>query len=152
MRLLRRRYMTCRFPRDCSIDYWQDGPWIEHLRRSVPAEFAAAIRFRSEREIPIDEARMVQKIARRIAGRRQFRCHDQINAGVDEPLGTLVAALADGGRGGDAQAALCILAGERVRHRLFHILYGDQADTAILLVDDHKLFDAMLVQLVGTAA
>ena len=37
--------------------------------------------------------------------------HDQIDAGVDQPLGALEAALADRGRGGDAQPALRVLAG-----------------------------------------
>ena len=30
--------------------------------------------------------------------------------------------------------------------RLLHVLDGDQADAAILIVDDEQLFDAMLVQ------
>ena len=33
-----------------------------------------------------------------------------------------------------------------MRDRLFHVLDGDQADAAILVVDDQQLFDAMLVQ------
>ena len=37
--------------------------------------------------------------------------HDEIDAGVDQPLGALEAVLADGGRGGDAQPALLVLAG-----------------------------------------
>ena len=72
--------------------------------------------------------------------------HDQVDAGIDQPLGTLKAALADRGRGGDAQAALRILAGQRMRDRLLHVLDGDQADAAILIVDDQQLFDAVLVQ------
>ena len=72
--------------------------------------------------------------------------HDQIDAGIDQPLGALEAALADGGRGGDAQPALRILAGERMRDRLLHVLHGDQADAAILVVDHQQLLDAMLVQ------
>ena len=72
--------------------------------------------------------------------------HDQIDAGIDQQFGALKAALADGGRGRDAQSALRVLAGQRMRDRLFHVLDGDQADAAILIVDDQQLFDAMLVQ------
>ena len=33
-----------------------------------------------------------------------------------------------------------------MRHRLFHVLDGDQADAAILIVDDQQLLDAVLMQ------
>ena len=33
-----------------------------------------------------------------------------------------------------------------MRHRLFHVFDGDQADAAILIVDDDELLDAMLMQ------
>ena len=72
--------------------------------------------------------------------------HDQVDAGIDQPLGALETVLADGGRGGDAQPALRVLAGERMRDRLLHVLDGDQTDAAILVVDDQQLLDAMLVQ------
>ena len=72
--------------------------------------------------------------------------HDQIDAGVDQLLGALIALVADRGGGGDAQAALLVLAGVRVGDRLLHVLDGDQADAAVLVVDDHKLLDAVLVQ------
>ena len=39
--------------------------------------------------------------------------HDQIDAGLDQPLGALIALVADRGGGGDAQAALLVLAGVR---------------------------------------
>ena len=38
---------------------------------------------------------------------------DDVDAGVDQQLGALEALVADGGRGGDAQAALLVLAGVR---------------------------------------
>jgi hypothetical protein len=31
----------------CFVDYWEDGPWIEHLRQSVPAVLRPHIRFRA---------------------------------------------------------------------------------------------------------
>jgi hypothetical protein len=30
----------------CYVDYWHDGPWVEHLRRSVPPELAGRVHFR----------------------------------------------------------------------------------------------------------
>lgn len=42
------------------VDYWVDGPWIEHLRRSVPPEWTGRIRFRQEREIPADRRGVLQ--------------------------------------------------------------------------------------------
>ena len=72
--------------------------------------------------------------------------HDQIDAGIDQALGALETGLADRGRGGNAKPALRVLAGQRMRDRLFHVLDGDQADAAILIVDHEQLFDAMLVQ------
>ena len=72
--------------------------------------------------------------------------HDQIDAGVDQPLGALITALADGGCGCDTQPALRILAGQRMRDRLFHVLYGDQSNAAVLIVDNKQFLDPVLVQ------
>ena len=72
--------------------------------------------------------------------------HDHIDAGLDQPLGPLVTALADRGRRGDPQPPLRILAGERMRDGLFHVLDGDQSDAAILIVHYQQLLDPMLVQ------
>jgi hypothetical protein len=30
----------------CFVDYWEDGPWIEHLRGSVPPELKRQVMFR----------------------------------------------------------------------------------------------------------
>ncbi len=30
----------------CFVDYWEDGPWIEHLRQSLPAGLRPHVRFR----------------------------------------------------------------------------------------------------------
>ena len=72
--------------------------------------------------------------------------HDQIDAGGDQQFGALEAGFADRGRGGDPQAALLVLAGVRIGDRLFHVLDGDQADAAIVLIDHQQLLDAVLVQ------
>jgi hypothetical protein len=31
----------------CFVDYWQDGPWIDYLRASVPSDLAPRIKFRA---------------------------------------------------------------------------------------------------------
>ncbi len=35
----------------CFVDYWQDGPWIEHLRASVPAELEGHVQFRAIEQV-----------------------------------------------------------------------------------------------------
>ena len=71
---------------------------------------------------------------------------DEIDAGVDQPLGAREALVADRGRGRDAQPALLVLAGVRIGDRLLDVLDGDQADAAVVVVDDQQLLDAVLVQ------
>ena len=41
--------------------------------------------------------------------------HDDVDAGIDQPLGALIAALADRGRSRHAQPPLRVLAGQRMR-------------------------------------
>ena len=72
--------------------------------------------------------------------------HDEIDAGRDQRFGAREALVADGGRGGDAQPALLVLAGVRIGDRLLDVLDGDQADAAILVVDHQQLLDAVLMQ------
>ena len=72
--------------------------------------------------------------------------HDEVDAGLDQPLGALIALVADRGGGGDAQAALLVLAGIRIGDRLLDVLDRDQADAAVLVVDHQELLDAVLVQ------
>ena len=72
--------------------------------------------------------------------------HDEIDAGLDQLLGAVVALVADRGGGGDAQPALLVLAGVRIGDRLLDVLHRDQADAAILRVDHQQLLDAVLVQ------
>jgi hypothetical protein len=45
--------------RCCYVDYWQDGPWIEHLRRSVPAELKTSIVFRRAAQAPTVDGQLV---------------------------------------------------------------------------------------------
>ena len=76
--------------------------------------------------------------------------HQEVDAGVDQALGALEARIADRGRRGGAEPALRVLGGVRVELRLLHVLDGDEADAAILIVDDDQLLDAVLVkQLLG---
>jgi hypothetical protein len=35
---------------NCYVDYWQDDPWVEHLKANVPPELKARVRFRPVRE------------------------------------------------------------------------------------------------------
>src|SRR4051812_6075434 len=35
----------------CFIDYWEEGPWIEHLRQTVPEELRPQVVFRSPEQI-----------------------------------------------------------------------------------------------------
>lgn len=70
---------------------------------------------------------------------------DTVDAGADQALGALEALVADGRGGGDAQAALRILGGVGVQRRLLDVLDRQQADAAMILVDDQQL-DAVLVQ------
>ena len=72
--------------------------------------------------------------------------HHEIDAGRDQRLGAGEALVADRGGGGDAQAALLVLAGVRIGDRLLDVLHGDQADAAVVLVDHQQLLDAVLVQ------
>ncbi len=59
---------------------------------------------------------------------------DQIDIGIDEPLGALEAGVADARGSGDAQPALIVLGGVRVEPALLDVLDGDEADAAIVLV------------------
>ena len=70
----------------------------------------------------------------------------EVNARRDQPGGAIEALVADGGRGGDAQAPLFILAGVRIGHRLLDVLHRDQPDAAVLVVDHEQLFDPVLME------
>src|SRR5690606_38331777 len=49
----------------------------------------------------------------------------EVDAGVDQALGTFDRLVADADRGGDPQPALPVLRGERVELRLLHVLYRE---------------------------
>ena len=72
--------------------------------------------------------------------------HESIDASVDERLRAFEAGIADGRGGGNAEAALLVLAGVGVGLALLHVLDGEQADAAAFIVDDDQAFDAVLVQ------
>ena len=72
--------------------------------------------------------------------------HNQVDAGCDERFGAREALVADCRRRGHTKPALLVLAGVRIGDRLFDIFHRDEADTAILRIDDQKLLDAILME------
>jgi hypothetical protein len=36
----------------CYVDYWDDGPWIDHLRQSLPVDWRQQIKFRPVGQVP----------------------------------------------------------------------------------------------------
>ena len=71
---------------------------------------------------------------------------DAVDAGFHQHHGPLEALVADAGGRRDAQPPLGILAGVRVQRRFLHVLDGEQADAAPVLVDHDQLFDPVLMQ------
>lgn len=71
---------------------------------------------------------------------------DEIDAGCDETPGALETVGSDAHCGGNAQTALFIDARVRVAMRLLDVLHRDEADAAILVVDDEQLLDAIVMQ------
>jgi hypothetical protein len=43
----------------CFVDYYEDGPWIEHLKRNVPDDLHSQIVFRQAAEIPVVDGQIV---------------------------------------------------------------------------------------------
>ena len=72
--------------------------------------------------------------------------HDEIGAGIDQPLGAGEALIADARRRRHAQAPLLVLAGMGMDSRLLDVLDRDQADAAIFVVDHEQLLDAVLME------
>ena len=70
----------------------------------------------------------------------------QIDVGIDQPLAALETGIADAGGRGNAQAALLVLGRVRIEPALLDVLDRDQADAAVVLVDDQQFLDAMLVE------
>ena len=70
----------------------------------------------------------------------------QVDARIDQPLGALIAVIADGGGRGRAQAALRILRRVGVQLGFLDVLDGDKADAMAFAVHHEKLLDPVLVQ------
>ncbi len=49
--------------RHCVVDYWEDGPWVEHLRRNVPDELGGQVRFRPVERAPVADGVIVYPTA-----------------------------------------------------------------------------------------
>src|SRR5262249_53999677 len=43
----------------CFVDFWEDGPWMRHLRAHVPAELVGQVQFRSIANAPTRGERIV---------------------------------------------------------------------------------------------
>ena len=72
--------------------------------------------------------------------------HDQVALRVDQRLGAIEPLVAHRRRRRDAQPAGRVLGRIRIGHRLFDVLHRDQADAAVIVVDDDQLLDPALVQ------
>ena len=71
---------------------------------------------------------------------------DEVDAGLDQSFAARITGFADRRGGGDPQPALLVLAGIGVGHRLLDVLHRDQADAAVVVIDDEEFLDAVLVQ------
>ena len=71
---------------------------------------------------------------------------DNIYTCGDQGFGALHAIIASAYSGCNAQAAMVILTGVRVGLGFFNIFYGDEADAAVLFIDDQEFFEAMAVE------
>jgi hypothetical protein len=72
--------------------------------------------------------------------------HHHIDPGLDQGHGAFIAIVAGGGGRADQQPALGILGRVRVGLGLVHVLDGDQADGAIIVVHDDQPLDFPLLQ------
>ena len=71
---------------------------------------------------------------------------DQIDAGIDQPLGPLDTVITNADGGGSTQTALRILRRIGVELRLFDILDGDETNATAIAIDHQQLLDAMRMQ------
>ena len=71
---------------------------------------------------------------------------NDVRFGVEKRFGASVAEVADTGRRSHTQTSFFVLAGIGVLGGFLHVLDGNQADAAIVIIDDEKLFDTMLMQ------
>jgi hypothetical protein len=63
----------------CFIDYWEDSPWLQHLRRHVPAELRSQIQFRPARNAPTQNGIIVYPAG---SGAIQIRSDGQTESGL----------------------------------------------------------------------
>jgi hypothetical protein len=63
----------------CFIDYWEDSPWLLHLRRHVPAELRNQIEFRPASRAPTQDGIIVYPAA---SGAIQIRPETQSGSGL----------------------------------------------------------------------
>jgi hypothetical protein len=64
--------------RYCFVDYWEDSPWLQHLRRHVPEELSGQIQFRPASRAPTQGGTIVYPAA---AGAIQIRPNGQTDSG-----------------------------------------------------------------------
>src|SRR5207248_570275 len=64
--------------RKCYVDYWEDGPWIDHLFRHPP-ETDLKIRFRHASQLPTDERGVI--VYEQSTGALQVRVSGKDEAG-----------------------------------------------------------------------
>jgi hypothetical protein len=62
----------------CFIDYWEEGPWLEHLKRNVPAELRGRVQFRPAARAPTQDGNIVYPAG---AGAIQIRPERQTESG-----------------------------------------------------------------------
>ncbi len=72
--------------------------------------------------------------------------NDDIGVCVQERLGAGDPRVADAGRSADAKPAVLVLAGMWAARRLLDVLDRNQADAAVVVIDDQELLDAVFVQ------
>src|SRR5580658_8360800 len=72
--------------------------------------------------------------------------NDEIDTGIDQSFTACVAGFPHARSGGHSEPALLILTGVGVRNSLLDVFDSDEADSAIIGIDDHKFLDTVLVQ------
>ena len=72
--------------------------------------------------------------------------NNQINAGIDQRLGTGKPVIPHRRGSRHPQTPLRVLGGIRMQLGFFHIFDGDKPDAAIIIINHQKFFDSVLVQ------
>ncbi len=129
----------------------EPGP-MPTLIASAPASISALAPSRVATLPAMTETLLVARWMRRTCCKDRLRMavrgvdDEAVDAGRHQHLGALEPLVADGGRGGDAQAPVGVLGGVRMRGRLLDVLDRDEADAAPRFVDDDQLLDAVEMQ------